>query len=81
MKNFVVGHIDFFNHELTLEKIQAETWQLAVIEHSKYPYKGSDDSPMCRPEGLRETYPDMEEDEAFRQACFDCDSMMSWIEI
>lgn len=73
MKTFVVGYIDWSDHELTLERIEAPTWQQAVMNHTKFPWRKKDGQ-------VAEPYRPTEE-EAFKQACFDCDCMMSWIEV
>lgn len=70
MIDFVVGYIDWFNNELTLEQIKAETWQEAVQKHTKYPFS-TDDYILSKL-----TCP-----ETFKQECFNCDCMMSWIEV
>lgn len=68
---FVVGHIDWSENDLRLEKVEAKTWQEAVQKHSKYPWQdeAADDKPS------------LQNPEAFKQQCFDCDCMMSWIEV
>lgn len=91
-KRFAVGHIDFFNNELKIQVIEADAWQDAVVQHDKYPFLIAASSEECPAECIvpyevvhkdngDEHYPEMEEDEAFKQCCFDCDSMMNWIEI
>lgn len=67
MPLFIVGHIDWFEHELVLEKIEAPDWQHAIALHSKWTADNGD-VPNLSPE-------------AFKQHCFDLDSMMSWIEV
>ena len=66
MKTFIVGHIDWFNHDLILERISAINWQHAVAAHSKFPWTGT--VPTTDPE-------------TFKQQCFDGDCMMDWIEV
>lgn len=78
---WIVGFIDFFNHELKLERIEAATWQDAVVQHSMYPYKGTENSDEILPQELSLRYEELEPEESFKQSCFDCDSMMNWIEL
>lgn len=82
-KTFIVGYTDLYCHELTLERIEAATWQDAVCQHSKYPYQGTEggDNDYVSPDELSKRYPDLEPEQSFRQCCFDCDSMMNWVEI
>lgn len=91
-KRFVVGYIDWYNHELKLQVFEADTWQDAVVQHENYPFliaDSSEDGPakfiepceVVTKDNGDEHYPEMEEDEAFKQCCFDCDTMMNWIEI
>ena len=80
-KRFVVA---IACHPATLikqEVIEANTWQEAVLKHSKYPYRGRDESEQDTVADLSKQYPDLEEDEAFKQACFDCDTLIDWIEV
>lgn len=70
MKTFVVGHIDWFDHNLTLEKITAVDWLGAVQAHSKFPFEAPKDYSEAS-----------HAPETFKQLCFDCDCMMNWIEI
>jgi hypothetical protein len=67
MPKYVVGHIDWFDHELTLEIIDAPTWREAWAKHSKFPWT-ENDGPSA----------DLA---SAQQACFDCDCMMSHIEV
>jgi hypothetical protein len=73
MKSFIVGHIDWSENELRLEHHMGEDWRAAVAQHSKYPWREypQDD----------ELFTSRLNPEAFKQTCFDCDCMMSWIEI
>lgn len=71
-KTFIVGHIDWMDHELLLERITASSWQHAVVQHSHYPFKDPEtDAPNMI----------LVDEEAFKQECFDCACMMSWIEV
>jgi len=81
MKQFIVGFIDWSNHELILERIEALFWQEAVIKHSKYPYAPTMQRDLITPNQLASEYPEVSIEEGFRQTCFDCDCMMNWIEI
>lgn len=74
MKTFVVGHIDWMDHELTLERIAATDWPAAVRKHSKFPFA---DKSCDREAILLDTL----DGEGFKQACFDADCMMNWIEV
>lgn len=69
MSKFVVGYIDWFDHNLKLELIEADTWREAVSSHSSFPWKE---------EGYT---PNMKDPEAFKHECFDADCMMSWLEL
>ena len=60
---WVVGWIDWFDHELVLEQVTASNWQEAVIQHSKFPF------PRC----VR-----LDNAEEFKERCFDVDCMMNW---
>lgn len=71
MTTYVVGHIDWSENELRLEQIDAHTWQDAVRTHSKFPWAGEADVDQ----------PSLQDAEAFKQQCFDCDCMMNWIEV
>ena len=66
MKSYVVGHIDFFNNELVLERIEANTWQEALAAHSK-----------C--EDMFDPMPDTLEDA--KEAAFDQDAMIAVLEL
>lgn len=81
MKTFIVAHVDFFDNDIKLEKIEAPTWQEAVEKHSKYPYKETEESSGQSAAELSKNYPDYTPEESFKQACFDCDSMMNWFEL
>ena len=72
MKTFVVGHIDWFDHELILEKYEVSSWRIAVALHTKYPFHG--DPNLDPPK--ESTTPEL-----FRGQCFDVDCMMNWIEV
>lgn len=69
-KTWVVGHIEWGNNELILERVEAATWQEAVQKHSLFPFEDEDVEFMSTIS-----------EEDFRQRCFDCDSMMNWIEV
>jgi len=71
MTTFVVGHINWSENELRLEKIEAQSWQTAVSVHSKFPWKDE----------AQGDQPDMSDPEQFKQTCFDCDCMMNWLEV
>lgn len=81
MKIFIVGYIDFNGSDLLLEKIIAESWMRAVEKHSKYPWKECEENSMITVEVLQNNYLEYTMKEAFKQSCFDCDTMMNWIEI
>lgn len=68
MKQFIVGHIDWYDHNLTLERVEAKDWREAFTKHSKAQELFSSD-PV--PEDLK----------AAKQFCFDCDCMMDAIEV
>lgn len=71
-KTFIVGHIDWFKYDLVLERIEALSWQEAVVQHSHYPFKDSEtDAPTMI----------LTDADVFKQECFDADCMMSWIEV
>jgi len=70
-KTFIVAYIDWYTHELVLERIHAASWQTAAALHSKYPWRNE-----AQGDPLTFTSSD-----AFKQECFDCDCMMNWIEI
>lgn len=76
-KQWVVGHINWFDNELTLERITAATWQEAAFLHSKYPFLEEDGKTKTPVDHL----PDVRTEEDFRVACFYCDCMMNWIEV
>ena len=80
-KRFVVTVGCLFDNVLTQEVIEANTWQEAVLKHSKYPYRGKDENEQDKVADLAKQYPNPEEDEAFKQACFDCDTLIDWIEV
>lgn len=71
-KTFIVAYIDWFDYNLILERITASSWEDAVVQHSKYPFK---DSETDAPNAV------ITDADAFKQECFDCDCMMSWIEV
>lgn len=35
MARYAVGHIDFYNNDLTIEIVQVTTWKDALAQHSK----------------------------------------------
>lgn len=72
MTTFIVAHTDFFDNKITLEKIEASSWRVAVALHSKYPFKGVLEL---------DPVPTDKDPEDFKRECFDCDSQMEWIEI
>lgn len=81
-KTFIVGHIDWSDHELILERCCGPTWQDAIIAHSKYPFMKCDEETgeQIEPTECEPVDPN-EDEETFKQKCFDCDCMMSWIEV
>jgi hypothetical protein len=90
---FVVAHVDFSNNEIVLEQIEAKDWQTAVELHSRYPYREQkareendehaalEHIPKTTANELANVYSNVDPEESFKQCCFDCDSMMNWIEI
>lgn len=87
MSRFVVGYLNFFDHEMLLQVIEASDWKEAVVKHSKYPYAPQlpvgefVGSPVETPEELSAKYPELQPEAAFHQCCFDCDCMMNWVEV
>lgn len=81
MKTFIVAFIDWNDNSIILEKIEAADWMRAVEFHSKYPYKLADSDNFIKVEDVVQEYPEQVPEEAFKQCCFDCDTMMNWIEI
>lgn len=67
MPQFIVGHVDWYDHNLVLEKIEAPTWREAWMKHSKNPF-----------EGVQDINPSIEE---AKQECFNQDCMMGHIEL
>lgn len=68
MATFIIAYIDWFGHELILEKHQGKDWREAVVKHSKIR------SGWFDPEAFTS-------ERTFKKACFDQDCMMAWIEI
>lgn len=66
------------DNELCVEIIEGKNWKQAVEKHTKYPYKGSMQDYISVDE-LAKNYPDMDEDDAFKQSCFDCDTAINWV--
>lgn len=71
MPRYVVSHIDWFDHDLTSEIVEASDPVSAMKAHSKtktYEWENQDGTPC-------ETIEEM------KQVAFDCDSMVNAIEI
>ncbi len=87
MKRFAVGFMDYGNNDLQIVVIDATHWKYAVMAHPNYPYcqqqlpPGEDGESFTPISELIARYPDLSEEEAVKQCCFDCDCLMGWIEL
>lgn len=87
MKRFAVGFADLGNVDLNIIIIDAIDWKDAVMVHPNYPYRQQYESdntvatPATPISELIARYPDLSEEEAVKQCCFDCDCLMGWTEI
>jgi hypothetical protein len=76
-----------------MELITAEDWKGAVRLHTLYPYREqtleadengySEHIPETPVQNLINTYGGeyISEEDAFKNACYDCDSLMEWMEV
>jgi hypothetical protein len=72
MKKFVIGYVNFYDNNLILELIEAESEHQARWQHSSLQ--------SADWEGCNQDTHQMTPDE-FQQWCFDCDMLISSIEI
>jgi len=71
MRQFAVGYINFYDNELTVEIVEADTEQEARWKHSKNDPTGWGDISGT----------DLMDRKEFKEWCFDCDMMVDVIEI
>ena len=79
MKKYAVSYINFFNNELTIEIVEAETIKKAILKHSKLLAENSDNGKVDEEDWLHTNMP--EELEEIKETFFDMDCMVDVVEI
>ena len=87
MKRFAIAFMNYSDNDLQVVVIEGTDWKYAVMAHPNYPYRkqqlppGEDDNSFIPISELIAHYPNLSEEEAVKQCCFDCDCLMGWVEL